>query len=167
MSEKPFPWELLCWERSQNIPSDWDYLIMCKLLQWKGHFKFRKQLPQQLGNCVEYFVSMFLVFRPALLEAHHSYNLGIFKIKQAGQKISIFQTCQAMNLILWCHKLSLDMIITSFILQSPLPMKENSWQISIALAHSLFLSISFSPKCWQGSIHGTDNVEALLNAWQL
>lgn len=32
---------------------------------------------------------------------------------------------------------------------------------------SLFLSISFSPKCWRGPIHEADNAEALLNAWQL
>lgn len=106
VAEKPFPWKPLCWERSQNIPSEWDNLIVWKLLQWKGHFKFRKQIPQQLGNCVEHFVSMFLVFQPTLLEAHQSHNLlEYLKLNKLDRncQILIFKTCQAMNLILWHH----------------------------------------------------------------
>ena len=120
-----------------------------RTLQWKGHFKFRKHLPQQLGNCAEHFVTRFLVFQPTSLEAYQSQNLlEYFNQDNLDRqcKILIFKTCQAMKLILWHHKLSLHLLITSFIFFNLLPMKENSWQITVVLglSVSLFLHLFFS-----------------------
>lgn len=115
-------------------------------LQWKGCFGCRKQFSQQLDNCAEHFVTRFLVFQPTLVEVHQSQNLLEYFNQDNLErkcKILIFKKRQAMKLFLWQHKLSLHLLITSFTFFNPLSMKENSWQITIALAHSLSLFLHF------------------------
>lgn len=131
-----------------------------RILHWKGHFKCRKQLSQQLGNWAEHFVTMFLVFQPASL-AHQPQNfLEYFNQNNLDRecKILIFKTHQAIKLILWHHKLSLHLIIyfSTLCQWRKIPGK------SIWCLLTLFLLNADKAQFIKQKI-----VEALLNAWQL
>lgn len=133
-----------------------------QILQWKGHFKCRKQLSQQLGNCAEHFVTRFLVFQPTSL-AYQSQNLlEYFNQDNLDRecKILIFKTRQAIKLILWHHKLSLHLLIYFSTLCQWRKIPGKSLWCSLTL--TLFFLNADKAQFMKQII-----VEALLNAWQL